>query len=40
VWVYLGRGVATNALPRDDTLPYFLSSEWDKHEPCATTVHE
>jgi len=27
VWVYLGRGVATNALPRDDTLSYFLSSE-------------
>jgi len=29
VWVYLGRGVATNALPRSATLPHFLSIERD-----------
>jgi len=27
VWVYLGKGVATNALLRGATLPHFLSSE-------------
>jgi len=32
VWVYLGRGVATNALPRDPTLPHFLSSKRDIQE--------
>jgi len=38
VWVYLGRGVATNALPRGDTLPPFLSSERVKDALQKTAV--
>jgi len=39
VWVCLGKGVATNALPRGDTLPHFFSRERVNPLSCLDLKH-